>query len=373
MEYSHTALRALRTANGTEHAEWVLLVVDLQRCLELVEHWKHLESVEDKTPRDRRLAESLFRDAVVSFVSCFDKDKGRVFLDEELLYGSIDGAPAAFRWFHDVRNQSIAHRYGPYRMAHTTVIVDEHDGGLLGAGTSTYTMYQPTTGVDVLASLIQVALQDANTRVEELRERCLAEIKAMHPSERRRLEVASYRVPDERSLRLGRRKYQNVNRQIRSEIDLPSRYAPQETRATILKLNASTEGGEHIRGGVEILGILEDDGTWCVIALELDLQGYGIDLESACIDLTAAIEAQLGFAINDKRGNPDLVFFATDRRYFEMFGEFRRAATLGQLRKLAEELKRMVEVAGTDSGSRPALKIEAIEESSATSDTADPD
>ena len=85
MEYGQTAPRALKTANGIQHAEWVLLVSDLQRCLELVGHWRQLLSLDERTPRDTRLAESLFRDAVVSFVSCFDKDKGHVHLDVQIL------------------------------------------------------------------------------------------------------------------------------------------------------------------------------------------------------------------------------------------------------------------------------------------------
>ena len=99
MEYGQAASRALKTANGIRHAEWALLVIDLQRCLELVDLWNQLLSLQERTRRDTRLAESLFRDAVVSFVSCFDKDKGHVYLDEQSLYDSIDGALAAFQWF----------------------------------------------------------------------------------------------------------------------------------------------------------------------------------------------------------------------------------------------------------------------------------
>ena len=369
MKYGQTAPRALRTTNGTEHAEWVLLVHDLRRCLELVELWGHLLSLEDMTRRDTRLAESVFRDAVVSFVSCFDKDNGQAFLDEQSLYGSIDGALPAFQWFYNVRNQSIAHRYGPHRLAHTQVLIVEDTGELLGIGVGVFTMYQPNTdGVDALTTLIQVAIKHANARIEDLIVKCKAEMEAMYPSERRRLEVASYRVPDERSLRLGRRKYQNLNRQIRSELDVPTLYAPKETRATIVKLNVGTQDGGQILAGVEVLGILEEDGTWCAISLELDLQGYGPDLESACTDLTNAMETQLDFAINDERGDLDQVFFATERPYFEMFSDFRRTATVVQLKKLAEELQRMAETNTTDCGARPALKLHAIEESNATTD-----
>ena len=249
MEYGQAALRALKTANGIRLAEWALLVTDLQRCLELVDLWGQLLSLHEKTPRDTRLAESLFRDAVVSFVSCFDKDKSHVHLDEQSLYGSIDGALAAFQWFCDVRNQSIAHRYGPHRMAHTMVFVDEDTGEIFGDGLGVFAMYQPTTGgVDALTTLIQVALNHANAQAEELGVRCKTEMEEMFPSERRRLEVASYQVPDERSLRLGRRKYDNINRQIRSDWDLPTLYAPKETRATIVKLNVPTRNGGSFPG-----------------------------------------------------------------------------------------------------------------------------
>ena len=368
MEYSQTTPRTLKTTNGTQHAEWVLLVHDLQRCLELVDLWGQLQSLEERTPRDTRLAESLFRDAVVSFVSCFDKENGQVYLDEQSLYCSIDRALEAFQWFYNMRNNSIAHRYGPHRLAHTVVIIDENTGELLGDGVSVYKMYQPSTDADALTALVQVAIKHARSQVEDLRVKCKAEMEAMYPSERRRLELASYRVPNERSLRLGRRKYENINRQIRSDWDIPTLYAPKETRATIVKLNAATQDGGHILAGVEVLGILEDDGTWCAISLELDLQGYGTDLESACADLARAMEAQFGFAINDERGDLDQLFFATEKPYFEMFNEFRRASTVSQLKKLAEELQRMSATNTIDSHSRPAVKLHAIEESNATTD-----
>ena len=369
MEYSQTALRALKTDNGTRLAEWALLVHDLQRCLELAGLWNQLLSLKEGNPRDTRLAESLFRDAVVSFISCFDTDKGHVYLDAQSLYGSMDGALAAFQWFYDVRNQSIAHRFGPHRMAHTMVIIDEDNGKLLGDGLGIFVMYQPSTdGAGALDALIQVAIQHANAQVEDLGARCKAEMEAMYPSERRRLEVASYRVPDESSLRLGRRKYDNINRQIRSDWDLPTHYAPKETRATIVKLNMPTGDGSSVLAGMEVLGIREDDGTWCAIALELDLQGYGNDLESACADLATAMEAQFEFAINDERGNFDQLFFATERQYFEMFNEYRRTATLMQFKKAAVELRQMSVTKPAGPNARPAVKVHAIEEASATTD-----
>lgn len=373
MKYSQSALRSLKTNNGTQHAEWVLLVHDLQRCLELLEHWGQYQSLEDKTPRETRVAESLFRDAVVSFVSCFDKENGRVCLDAQSLYGSIEGALGAFQWFYNVRNSSIAHRYGPHRLAHTVVIIDENTGELLGDGVSVYKMYQPSTGADALSALtalVQVAIKHSRSQVDDLRVKCKAEMDALYPSERRRLELASYRVPNERSLRLGRRKYRNINRQTQSDCNVPTLYAPKEIRAIIVKLNVATQDGDYILAGVEVLGILEDDGTWCAVSLELDLQGYGTDLDSACADLARAMEAQFEFAINDERGNFEQLFFATERPYFEMFNDLRRTASVMRLKKLAEELQGMTARSTINSDVRGAVKLQAIEEADATTDIA---
>ena len=248
------------------------------------------------------------------------------------------------------------------------VFVDEDTGEMFGDGLGVFAMYQPTSGVDALTTLIQVALNHANAQVDELGVRCKAEMEEMFPSERRRLEVASYRVPDERSLRLGRRKYDNVNRQIRSDWKVPTHYAPKETRATIVKLNVPTRDGAHFLAAMEVLGIREEDGTWSAISLELDLQGYGADPESACADLAEAMQAQFEFAINDERGDFDQLFFATERQYFEMFNEYRRTATLLKFKKLAEELKHLSATYATDSDSRPAVRVQAIEESNATTD-----
>jgi len=282
----------------------------------------------------------------------------------------MDGALAAFQWFYNVRNQSIAHRYGPHRMADTMVFVDEDTGELLGDGVGVSTMYQPSTDTDVLGHLIQIAIRYAESQAAALKVKCKAEMEAMYPSERRRLDVASYRVPDERSLRLGRRKYKNINRQRWSGADLPTQHEPKEISATIVKLNSAAQDGSPIQAGVEVLGILEEDETWCAIALAFDLQGYGPDLESACTDLTRAIEAQFNFAINDERGDLDQVFFATERQYFERFNDFRHVATVAQLRKLAEELQRLAERSRPESGARPALRLQAIEESNPTTDIA---
>ena len=190
----------------------------------------------------------------------------------------------------------------------------------------------------------------------------------MYPSERRRLEVASYRVPDERSLRLGRRKYENINRKIRSDFNIPGLYVPKETRAIVIKVNVSTESGESTLADLEVLGILEEDGTWCAISLALDLQGYGPDFESACADLERAMEAQFEFAINEERGDLDQLIFATERPYFEMFDDFRRTATLVQLKQFGETLQRMSEMNISGSAGRPAIRLQSIEESNATTD-----
>ena len=85
------------------------------------------------------------------------------------------------------------------------------------------------------------------------------------------------------------------------------------------------------------------------------------------------MEAQFEFAINDERGNFDQLFFATEKPYFEMFNDYRRTATLVQFKKLAEELQHMSVASTTESDARPAIKVQAIEESNATTDVVGPE
>lgn len=72
---------------------------------------------------------------------------------------------------------------------------------------------------------------------------------------------------------------------------------------------------------INVLGIREDD-TWCAIALEMSLRGYGRTFEDALGELEGAIDAQISFAI--QHGNIDQVFIPAEPHYFKLYAELKR-------------------------------------------------
>ena len=79
------------------------------------------------------VAVSVFRDAVISFISCFDKQLP-VHLDPTEAFGELDGALEYFTWLEDMRNTWVAHRSGPYRVCVAAIVIDEQTGDLQGLG-----------------------------------------------------------------------------------------------------------------------------------------------------------------------------------------------------------------------------------------------
>ena len=83
--------RALITPEARKYTEWVLLVADLQYSLRRAELWKARAECGAGDEGNAEICASLFRDAVVSLVACFD-DTLSVHLDARSVYGETPGA-----------------------------------------------------------------------------------------------------------------------------------------------------------------------------------------------------------------------------------------------------------------------------------------
>ena len=214
--------RSLDTPNGRLYAEWALLLQDLGVCLEVAELWK-TRSQEEEAEVDRMISASLFRDAVVRFIACFDKE-ALVCLDAAELYEHprIKGGMDYFRWLSGIRDTWIAHRHGAYRQAHAVVAIEEGTGKLIGVGTHIVSVVSyDYAGKDGFIALIRIAIHYAEKRVEEQARVVEQDASSMHATQRLRLPIATTKVPDERSLRLGRKKFGRINRLARKDIDIP--------------------------------------------------------------------------------------------------------------------------------------------------------
>ena len=72
---------------------------------------------------------------------------------------------------------------------------------------------------------------------------------------------------------------------------------------------------------INVLGIRED-GTWCAIALEMSLRGYGETFDDALGELRRAVEAQISFAV--QHDNVDQVFIPAEPHYFKLYADLKR-------------------------------------------------
>lgn len=72
--------------------------------------------------------------------------------------------------------------------------------------------------------------------------------------------------------------------------------------------------------------VLFENGEWVVLALEMDLRGYGKTSDEAMDDLNDLIVMQLSFA--RQKNDPGLIFKSAEKKYFDTYEEIRQVALL---------------------------------------------
>ena len=80
---------------------------------------------------------------------------------------------------------------------------------------------------------------------------------------------------------------------------------------------------------LNVLGIQEDDASWCAIALEMSLMGYGKTCEKALEDLYDAMVTQVTFAV--QHDTLDTLFIPAEPQYFTLYADAKREALKGKL------------------------------------------
>src|SRR5689334_22406386 len=103
------SLKALDSALAKEYAENLILQQDIQNSLEAMRIW-HEKYASATEPESRIIAQSLFRDAIVQFVGCFDKTSHYP-LSVEAIYRHDPNGMASFQWFKDVRDAYAGHKF----------------------------------------------------------------------------------------------------------------------------------------------------------------------------------------------------------------------------------------------------------------------
>ena len=155
-------VRRLDTPEARKYAEWCLLVLDLERCVQVARLWKEKDEA-----GDTEVAVSVFRDAVVTFISCFD-NTNPVSLDEQALYAQFEGGLEYFQWLAAIRDTWVAHRHGASRQTSAAVLVDENSGEFLGVGHMMMAYSRPVLeGAEDFIKFVWIAAAEAKAKQDD--------------------------------------------------------------------------------------------------------------------------------------------------------------------------------------------------------------
>jgi len=78
------------------------------------------------------VADSLFRDAIVQFVGCFDRGAEHP-VDEKVVFSQVERGAEYIAWLKDIRDSYAAHRFGTLRQCVAGVMIDKA-GAIVGVG-----------------------------------------------------------------------------------------------------------------------------------------------------------------------------------------------------------------------------------------------
>ena len=204
--------RTVNTPAARSYAEWTLLVQDLGYALSRARLWKEAALAASRDESRAGVAVSLFRDAVISFVSCFDRQTP-VHLHPAVAFGSLDGAVEFFEWLRDMRNSWVAHRSGSLRLCVPAIVIDEQTGDVQGVGHLSHHYLGPKAeAADDLIRVMEAALDHSLSEQRRQEHRLRDELEKLNRHERLSLPRANTTVPGSADIRMARKKFQNIKR-----------------------------------------------------------------------------------------------------------------------------------------------------------------
>ena len=209
--------RTTNTPTAREFSEWTLLAGDLEYALRRAILWNELANTEAKSDNNVEILVSVFRDAAITFVSCFDNTLSAS-LDPKVVYTTTSGGVEYFEWLKDLRNTWVAHRSGPNRQCVAAIIVDEDTGEFRGLGQLSHLYMGPTPNAgDDLVGMMEIALSHACKEVKDRESQLREEIQKLENAERLRLPAANTVIPGSKEIHMGRRKFGNIKRSLKQK------------------------------------------------------------------------------------------------------------------------------------------------------------
>jgi hypothetical protein len=199
-------MKELATPDAKELAEMFLLQQDLASSFQAMKLWhERYWRKENPTPEDTLIANSLFRDAILQFIGCFDRT-AQYRLSVQDVYKSTQGATEYFSWLQDIRDAYIAHKFGPDRQCAVGVFSDSK-GTVISIGHFVSVYAGPSEGARDLIEFIAIAGRYLNSRIEDLHAQVLAAAKAMSKEDLNALPIARAYGVGPNDTRMSREKF----------------------------------------------------------------------------------------------------------------------------------------------------------------------
>jgi len=207
-----TKAKRLETASAEELAEMIIHRECLAEGIKALKlYFAKLKGNDQPTDEDdATIRTALFRDGIVQVMACFTTNaskRDRYLLPSEAFAG-IEGWGDMYKWMHEYRDGYAAHNFGPRRMAEAVVMLDRETNDVVGVGDfSLITVGEGIEAEKSIAQFCMAALRHCEARIADLRDRLMAEAKAMSPEERAALLDARLQVPEHSDAKISRQKH----------------------------------------------------------------------------------------------------------------------------------------------------------------------
>jgi hypothetical protein len=174
-------LKRLDTPLAKKLAETLVLQRDMQRSLDAIELWHAKYAEKEPGTEDAIIGQSLFRDAIILFVGCFDKS-AEFPLSANDIYGHHPKGLSSFEWFQNMRDGYAAHKFGAQRQCVVGVI--QSPTGEIGIG-QLFAAYRGQLKSDgpQLIGFMKTAARHLDQKVERLSQDLLEYAQKMKPEE----------------------------------------------------------------------------------------------------------------------------------------------------------------------------------------------
>jgi hypothetical protein len=211
------AMKQLETPEAKELAETFLIEADLQSSITAITIW-HKKYSNPSSNEERTIGLSLFRDAIVQFIACFDKS-AKFRLSRDDIYEEHNGGHIYFQWLQDVRDAYAAHRFGANRQCIVGVIRDSASG-VTGVGKmmGVYAGEQSTAGPALIAFMGIAARYTAN-RIERLLKEVQQAVDTMSQAQIDALQIGQVYGIDPSEIRASRNEIQRRKKSSRKPPD----------------------------------------------------------------------------------------------------------------------------------------------------------